>query len=343
MSKNEKTTPKIKIARWKKLIFLMVVFLLVAIVAEAGLRVSRLVLFKSRMKNHAIGKGNDCDAIVFMCVGDSLSFGLYVDGDETYPAKLPLHFPKYYSDIPVKAYSLAYPGSNTSEGILRINRFFRENPEAKPDFALILYGINNHYNLRKATFWDWEPSEKRKNYHTYLASKLQLSKAFNISAGNADAMVKRARNMPFNKYFDILHHKGGWFYFEGFDDELLAKWVERDLLSMAAILRERGIEPVIITYHIPRHPHLNPLIRNVAQKGDVSLLDIEKPRAFYDDQDMFASSKKKFAHQKYHLNEKGYSFLADLILANFRHHYDETYIHDRLQTKKVSSECRSSE
>ena len=333
MKKKEQQEPKRKIVWWKKLLFMIILFLFVLISAEVGLQVSKVVQYKTQLEDRFFGEAEDCNAITFLCIGDSLTFGLYVGRDEIYPARLPLHFPKYYPDVPIKVYPLGFPGSNTSEGVIRLRRFFRENPHVRPDFALIMYGINNHYTLRKASFWDWVPRKKKEEYYTYLVGKLQLTKVFNIGAQNARALVKKARSTDFFTYYDILGKQGGWIYFSGFDDELLSKWIEHDLFQMAALLREKGVVPVMMTYHYPRHPHLNPLMRKIAEKGEITILDIEKKALFYYNNDLFASG------DFYHLNEEGYRFLAGHILKNFQIHFNEKYIVKTLRLKKTSPKC----
>ena len=316
---------------YKKVIFLLIVMILVVVVAEGGLRIAKSVL---RPNASAKGPVRDCNAIVIICAGDSMTFGLGARQTQSYPMQLPPIWKWRYPGIPLKVYNLAVSGSNSTEVLIDILKFLRLHPKSAPDFAFILCGANNKWNLHNASFWKWDKKAKKDNYSEYLASKLQINKFFKVATQNSKELTKKVRKTHSNEYRKLLDEHGWDMFFKGFDDELLAQWVEHDYLEMVRVLKKHHIEPVFLTYHYDRFEHLNDLIRNFGKKHNVKIVDIEKPFLFYQKGSMFHPDL-------FHLNSKGYQTMSRLVLQAFAPNYDTPAIQSILKQKKNRKQCRN--
>ena len=324
--------PKKKLSRRRKVIYLIVVYFLLAAAVEIGLKISKAL---HDAQTFASTAGDDEGSIVFLCIGDSMTYGLGAGGREnSYPMHLDRFWGLKYPDVPFKVYNIGMSGYSTSNILHRLGRFFVETPEAKPDFALLLLGINNRWNLQGATFWEWEKEAKKNNYTEYLASKLQLGKVFNMASGNAMELVEKARQTNGVQYKNMLSRRGrdGWdMFFKSFDDELLLRWIDHDIEVIVGQLRLHGVQPIFLPYHFPVLPQLNDLIREIAKKHEAPLLDIEKPAAYYD-------ARKYYILDNYHLNAEGYKDLASRVIDKFAEVYTPDAIRRVLADKKKNGE-----
>lgn len=325
MEKSKKRLPT-----YKKLIFLFLIMILAVVVAEGGMRIA-----KSILRPNAASKGpiQDCDAVVIICAGDSITFGLGAKRTESYPMQLPPFWKWRYPGIPLKVYNIAVSGSNTTEVLKDIRQFFKMHPLAAPDFVFILCGINNKWNLHRASFWEWDKKAKKENYSEYLASKLQLNKFFQVAAQNTKELTQTIKKTTSVRYRKMLDQHGWDMFFDSFDDELLSRWIEHDYLDMIKLLKKRGTEPVFLTYHYKRFEHLNDLIRNFAKKHDVKIVDIEQPFSYFAKSNLFHSDM-------FHLNSKGYRTMSRLVIQAFAPYYDTDLIRtvwDKKQNKKQCS------
>ncbi|MDD5309133.1 MAG: SGNH/GDSL hydrolase family protein [Deltaproteobacteria bacterium] len=313
-------------SRWswrKRLAFGAVTLLLFVVLVETVLQLARTAM---RPDVAVDGRISDCDGIVFLAIGDSMTYGLGAPQGQSYPAQLPPFFSARYPGVAAKAYNLGIPGSNTSEGLLRLRKFIDEEAElSAPDYALVMYGVNNRWNLRKASFWEFDTKARDDNYLRYLVSQLQLNKVFSVTAQHGEA----AADM---KYRPILDRHGWGVFFKDYNDELLARWISYDLKVMASVLRGSGIEPVFLTYYQERFGGLNPLLRRIGAAVGVRVVDMERPTLYYRWRGLYATDN-------FHLNGKGYKDAARRAMEAFSRQVPRREIDKRLAAKKRGAVC----
>jgi lysophospholipase L1-like esterase len=314
--------------RWswgKRIAFGAVTLFLLLALTEAGLRIARAAL---RPAVAVDGRISDCDGIVFLAIGDSMTYGLGAPQGQSYPAQLPSFFSARYPGIAAKAYNMGIPGSNTSEGLARLTQFIDEQADlSAPDYAFVMYGVNNRWNLRKASFWEFDEQARGDHYLSFLVSQLQLNKVFSVAAQHGEA----AADM---KYRDILDKHGWGVFFKNYTDDLLSRWISRDLKTMAATLRGQGIEPVLLTYFEERFGGLNPLLREIAADIHVRILDMEKPALYY-------RWRLLYAKDNFHLNGSGYKDAARRAMEAFSRRVPRSEIEKRLAAKRRGPVCSS--
>jgi lysophospholipase L1-like esterase len=337
-SKSPITTPptKDRLSVQKKAIFFLLTIFLSMVMVEVAQRVwsgFRTWNFHVRSKVAVDGVTNDCEAIVFSCLGDSMTFGLGAPPNKSYPMQIGGFFEKYYPGMKYKVYCLGFAGTNTSEGLQIMEKFFQTSKSATVDYALIMYGINNLWNLHESTIWKWDETINRKGTVAHWLSKFKFGKFVAIAAqNNRNMLASHFDNTPLIKYKRMLDDHGPFLFFSGFDDPFLAKWVETDLNTMVERLRMRNVEPILITYHFERYGHLNPLIRQFARNQNVVLLDIEMPASYYHGRHMFYSDN-------FHLNTSGYKELAKQIMTEFHNYHSIVDLNRRLEQKKRWDSC----
>ena len=318
----------------RRLIYVAVTIALLIAVGECGLRVVGSALHPDvAVRNYDLP---DCDAIVVLTIGDSMTFGLGTQKrSQSYPMQLNRFWKKAYPKVPLKVFNLGVPGTNSSEGKMLLEKFFKTSPEVIADFTFILYGVNNRWNLRNASFWEWDQSARKDHLFALAASKLQLSKTINVvlQAGMETAGLEAAVKNR-GGYYQVVRREGWSAFFNSFHDDLLVRWIEHDYKVLAEQLTARNIQPVFLSYFTLPFPGLNPLIRRIVHDQNSILLDIERPRRFF-------THKRMWARDWFHLNARGYRRVAKDVIRTFKQRFDQNAIEARLQKKRQSPYCSS--
>ncbi|MCC6159782.1 MAG: SGNH/GDSL hydrolase family protein [Deltaproteobacteria bacterium] len=283
------------------IVAIAVALLALSLFAEAGLRFNRM---RARQQTAQLTIPDPCKSLIFLTMGDSMTWGLGADhATQSYPARFPEHFEEHYRLLDAKTVNLGVPGTNTSEGINMLRAFLDVHPDPGIDYALIMYGVNNRWNLHEATFWEWDERARDANYGEYLNSKLQLDKVFKIAAQNRSEAVREVTRTQGGAFRRALDEHGWDMFFNSFEDELLSRWIERDLGTLIEILKGIGAQPILLTYHFDRFGHLNDIIRRAADAASVPIVDVEQPMTYY-------AERRFFDKDFFHLNQDGYDELA---------------------------------
>ncbi len=316
MSKN-------KSRRWplkKRILFGGLTLVLILAVGECGLRILQQMHGPDVYQSEVV---DGCSSITFLAIGDSMTYGLGAEREKAYPMQFKRFFEQTHPGISAKVHNMGWTGTTTSHGLLRLKAFLKQNPETRIDFAFILYGVNNRWNLNQATFWDWDDSAKSDHLATYIASDLQLNKAFNLVLQSGYEAAAKLRG----DYWAI-HKKKGWsVFFDGFDDDFLMRWIEHDYKEIVSLLRSNGTEPIFLTYFEARFEHLNPFIIHTANEIGVPYIDLEKPARFYRRRRMYSSDR-------FHLNARGYRNVARRLNWAFIQQFDKQKLERLLSAKK---------
>jgi lysophospholipase L1-like esterase len=312
---------------WKKrLAYGALTLVIVVAIGECGLRIAGAAL---RPEVDTSSPEDDCEAIVLIAHGDSMTFGLGAERCQSYPMQLRRLLAERYPGIAFKAHNLGMPGSNTSEGLRRTARFFEKHPRAAPDFSLVMYGVNNRWNLHAASFWEWEENARRDHLASFVASNFQLGKAISVALQGGEEEIAEARS----DYRGILGDQGWSVFFDSFEDELLSDWISHDLERYVSIAQKRGSEPIFLTYFEPRFAHLNPLLTRTADELDVFSIDLERPSRYY-------VLRKFYSPDLFHLNARGYRDAAARVLRAFEKRYSRQELERRLADKRRLPACR---
>lgn len=352
MKKNEPKSRRLPL--WKKLVFAVAAFFVLMIVAEVALRLAGAILRPQVIQSDA---RPDCDALVFLCLGDSITLGKGTRADETFPMLMAPLLMRDFPGIAIKTYNAGVSGTNTSEGLGILEDFLQRRPDARPDFALVMYGFNNRWNLHDATFWEWEKQAKKQYYLDFLSSRLRITRFVNLQhlADVFEIIAYAANKLKITKLFRVadenlraLNDSGpdgiksayrntpddqGWAWvFHSFKQQPLARWIQHDIEQFAHDLRATGIEPIFLTYHYERIDVLNDIIRKSAIKVGAKLIDLERPVDFYVENDFLDQDK-------FHLNAAGNAYLAEQVTQQFSRIFSDELLMKRLGQKRERPNC----
>lgn len=305
--------------------------ILAVVVIEVGLRIHRAWGHYQALRQPM---ENDCEALVILTMGDSMTWGLMADHEtESYPSRLPVHMAALVPNVPITTFNIGVPGSNTSEGLNLLEEFYQYHAEDRVDYAFILYGMNNRWNLHDATFWEWDPRAKDENYTEYIAQKLQLDKAFRIGRFNREQNIRDITDHTYATEFQSkLRHHGWNLFFKQYDDELLSEWIARDTEVLVERLRSRGVRPWVLTYHFNVFPYLNDVIRRGARQRELPLLDIEKEARYW-------RRGKLLSIDRMHPNARGYDEMSRIIAEEFVKTVGAETIRARWKSKKIDCDA----
>ena len=328
---SESTTPRRSLR--KRILFSIIALALFLVLIEGGLRVVRVAVKPpARVMNAEL---NRCSAVVIATFGDSMTYGLGANpATEAYPMRLPTYFERQF-EIPAKVINLGVSGSNTSEGLLILNTYL-EKADELPDYALILYGVNNRWNLHAATFWDFDEEAKSRHYSEYLASKLQVNKMLKVSQANKAAFAESMRKIDTKEFRGALAEHGWDMFFDTFEDPLLSRWIEYDLGQFKQRLEAKGVQPVLLTYHFERFEGLNDVITAAAKKLGLPLIDLELPVTLY-------ISKGLLHDDNFHLNAMGYDLMSRRVANKLREVLGKENVQARFRERTNSPLCKQSD
>jgi lysophospholipase L1-like esterase len=284
----------------KRLAFGALTVLLVLAGLEGGLRAVGAAL----MPGVDASDGRpDCDAIVLLGVGDSMTYGWGAERSEAYPIRMRGFLERAYPGVPFKIYNLGVPGTTSSEGLARLEGFLSAAAVA-PDFTLVLYGVNNRWARRGA------------------AGRMRLTKVLGVATEDGR---ETARELGI----------GG--EDERIDARALAEWISRDHDAFVNVLRARGTTPVFLRYFDTHHnfDQVEPIITSSASRLGVPIIDVKRPQIYYETRDFYSEDH-------YHLNAAGYLDVARRVSESFEKLFDARELRSRLEAKRKSPACVAS-
>jgi lysophospholipase L1-like esterase len=126
----------------KRLALLPLLILVYALVAEAGLQIASFFLKKSTRAD-APSAWITGDLRV-LCLGDSNTYGLWVDRSETYPEQLEAVWNERVASPRLEALNLGFPGTNSSRVVRELPRMLET---FDPDVVIVMVGVNDFWTL----------------------------------------------------------------------------------------------------------------------------------------------------------------------------------------------------
>ena len=279
---------KIRLPASKKALYALVVMLFVFALAEGAFRIAGWTMLRSRTGPAATGTGARIH-----CYGDSLTFGLGVAPQASYPAALERAL-KLTGIQKVRIVNRGVPGS----GIQKAEQQIREDlePPAPPDLVLILVGMND---------------TPRVHYHVI---------------GKAKPNPVERRLFEKTATYRVLRHlvvAARWRFAPSFDkpDPGISSEVFGDrLAALLETIVEKGVQPIVLSYPEPVNPvRPQDIIRGyldslsiaqalAARQANVPFVDLQPP---FDERPGDSPWLPMFST---HPNELGYAMMAATML-----------------------------
>ena len=151
---------------WKRLAISAGQVLLFLIIAEIGLQAA--AFFVQRTTRAGLSREFVSGDLRVLCLGDSNTFGVVVDRDETWPAQLQTIWNASVEKPKIETLNLGFPGVNSSVLARDLPRLLAT---FEPDITIIMVGVNDYWTLPvpqrteepRESFW----KQHSKLYRTY--------------------------------------------------------------------------------------------------------------------------------------------------------------------------------
>jgi len=299
---------RVRIKLRTKILFSLILFITLAAVAEAALRLFGAAYPK--FIPHAPETTCEKCPIRILCVGDSFTYGVGADQEHSYPRQLQQFLDQHYGTPFCQVTNLGVPGKNSSETLLILERALSVVPP--PTFILAAVGINNYWNWHWATTWLPGDSPLAGLHAMFSGSRLWRLLTMALAVG---PRITQGIYQP-NKDYDP---RDAWYVSYAYrNQKWLDKWLQRDLEAISDLGRQSGAQMVLLGYH--RGPFPIDYRRLAGEEGWPYI----ELRDFGNSDDPTAISGLISA-DGWHPNGDGYGILARLIEADL-----EPLIRERL-------------
>jgi lysophospholipase L1-like esterase len=212
-----------------------------------------------------------------LCMGDSNTYGIYVERDEAYPQQLEALWNARHPERPIQVLNMGYPGTNSSQVRRDLPRMLRT---FHPDLVIAMVGANDYWTAPVAV-----EGKSASGPLDWLRRKSRVYKLFYMLARAFDRrelVVDRGAEDPEHEQESGRAVFGEETFELGYRSEEPGKRggslkLTRSLESLARQGRDAGTPLVLMTY--PSHEHLygsaNNVIRAAAGAGRVPVVDLE--------------------------------------------------------------------
>jgi len=126
--------------KFKKLLLIIFGIIFPLLILETGLRFAAWIA-QSHLNKETFSNGGK---LRILCLGDSYTYGLGVERDETFPAQLKVLLEKKLGNDKIEVINAGMPGMNTP---LLANNFNAMLDTYKPNVVLVLIGTNDEWNF----------------------------------------------------------------------------------------------------------------------------------------------------------------------------------------------------
>ncbi len=305
--------------RIKIFLYIFIIFLIAVIAFEMHMRHKKEKELDS--KSSFVEKKGE---IFLWALGASETYGVGASSVFSWPNQLPQFFETSYPGIALKVQNSGIMSANSSEGMNVIHAYLDGvNPKSglhgnpRPDFALITFGMNNIWNLHSGTYLDLDEGILEDEGFKRAIKKMDVES------------LKELVTIPGKVYNENLKSEGWNGFFNDFNNPYLRMWIEKDILEMISLLKSKDVKPVLLTYFLDTFPELNEFIKEIAQKAQVPVLDLQTSSSFFKENNMLLGKEGTFQ-----LNSSGYNFVAKMVNEKFSQKFSQQEIEDILAAKE---------
>jgi lysophospholipase L1-like esterase len=191
-----------------------------------------------------------------LCLGDSNTYGLYVERDEAYPARLEALWNERIASPRLEVLNLGVPGTSSSSLLrdypVRLATF-------DPDVVLVLVGANDFWTLPVpvreeepgASWLDALRRRSRLYRYFYMIRRGREASQVEVRLTREDEQGKRYELRVGDRRFD-----SEWTRKSSYDVEADALALETNLASLVERSRIRGVALYVMTYPSGRVPYV---------------------------------------------------------------------------------------
>ncbi len=254
-----------------------------------------------------------------LSLGDSNTYGLYVEHEQAYPQVLERLWNSDPRRGSIEVVNLGFPGTNSSTVRKNLPGLIRQ---VRPDLVTVLIGTNDFWTVPEETL---ETDSVASGFSDFAWSTSRLYRLFYIwtrefEVPELEGDYSLENPLPFETN-RVTVNQGGEEFVLGFVNAggrgEVQGWRRRLVANLEAILaiaEERGVEVVMLSYLAEEWPYArtNELLRRFARKHEVRFIDqgaALKP----------SCTKVKCAEllSDLHPSVAGHEFTAEILLREF--------------------------
>jgi lysophospholipase L1-like esterase len=244
-----------------------------------------------------------------LCVGDSWTQGATYG---RYPDDLVRRLNSRATDVQYRYVNLGRAGTNSSQSLGRLPD---ELAEHRPDLLLVLTGNNDHHNLTHSTYWRFRDDELDRR--AILAARVRvLAHSLRLYRLGRTLWQQATGGATSNEFFEIGGDGGKRAGLVAIDLETHRRQLEYNLTRIVELARREGTPVVFQTYFHFHGYRVNEIIREVAWRHGVPLVDHNL--LFHTEVPAEERASHRIADG--HPNAKGYALMADRIVAVLDEH-----------------------
>jgi len=271
----------VEVRRWRSRILVFAGSILAALtLAEGALWGLHFLLSPARRAEELAPRPGERR---ILCIGDSYTFGVYVDASASYPGRLQTYL-DLAGDQPWRVVNLGYPGQNTAQ----IRGRLAENLAAyRPEIVCFWAGINDRWSPAMRHLWDQPDSESAAATLESFVQHIRLYRLARMLATRDERSALPARKLEPHPGQGVVPGLDGVQRGEGlgeieslaptgsqFSDDEVRRHIEVDLARILAICRAHGAKLVIADYPLDVAPFrsINPVLDRFAEENAVPLV-----------------------------------------------------------------------
>jgi lysophospholipase L1-like esterase len=268
-----------------------------------------------------------------LCLGDSNTYGLWLERDEAYPQQLEAIWNATPGAAPVEVLNMGFPGTNSSR---LVRDFGRMLETFQPDLVIVMIGANDYWTMPvEATSADtgggrrsWVARHSRLWKLYDMLRRARDTAELEVIFDPLDAPEHQAVAGTGSGASDRLQRTGtarfgsaefalGWI--KARPEELARSGVRlgENLGTLADAARDYGVRFVIMTYPSrfkSVYQTANRVIRRAAEESEIELIDLAA--AFHDV--CLEEHCPEFLFPDHHPSARGYQVVAETLVEQLR-------------------------
>ncbi len=285
--------------RTKALVFSFFFLLGLLILIEAGFQLAGWLFARGR------ARPTNPQTKVIVCLGDSHTYGVFVNEEEAYPSQLEQILNR--SGKKYQVVNLGAPGQNSTQILKALPKIIEKY---HPEIILLLVGVNNGWNIagQEQSFWE------------KLAGHFKLYKFFRLIYFH---YFKKERSFMVTKRRDsgelLLHKERKEAPSSKIEILRIEKRFFEDLLEIIKFSRQQGVRIVLLNYPGDKETNYlipNHLLKKAGAKTEAVFIDLYSYflHLLYDEK---GTLNQKLHSQLFfpdmHLRPQGYYLMAERI------------------------------
>jgi lysophospholipase L1-like esterase len=222
------------------------------------------------------------DDVRILCLGDSNTYGLYLEPHESWPAQLETSWNATVPSPSIRVFNLGYPGTNSSKILADFAKMLET---FRPDFTIVMVGANDFWTIPVDVPPESEPHSVLLRFAERHSRLYRLAHMLARSRDAEDLIVPRAQPQG-----DGWEHRaeasfGDQTFDLGFSRDADVVGLERsgtlisNLEEMVQRARNAGTKLLLVTYPPQRDPGLyamaSSLIQGVARRTGTPLVNLQ--------------------------------------------------------------------